>query len=42
MPVTVEESVEDIQCFSITNSSGVVVRCISLGATLTQMKFPDG
>ena len=42
MPVTWEERVEDIECCCITNASGVVVRCISLGATLTQMKLPDG
>ena len=42
MPVTREESVGEIQCFSITNGSGVQLKCISFGATLTQLKLPDG
>lgn len=37
-----EESVEDIRCFSITNGSGVVLKCISLGATVTEVKLADG
>ncbi len=41
MPVTREE-VDGIKCFTITNSSGVKLSCISQGATVTKLVLPDG
>ena len=42
MSVREEPSVEEIKCYRITNSKGAELGCISLGATITELKLPDG
>lgn len=42
MPVARKSSEGGVEHFLISNGSGVEISCISLGATITAIKLPDG